>query len=49
MTSPATSEGHVTSTFMMGSSRMGCASTKTFCKPIEAAIWNAMSEESTSW
>jgi hypothetical protein len=22
---------------------------EAFCRPIEAAIWNAMSEESTSW
>ena len=49
MTSPATSAGVVTSTFMIGSSRIGWASMNTFCSPIDAAIWNAMSEESTSW
>ncbi len=49
MMSPAASEGQVTSTFMMGSSRMGWASMNTFWRPSEAAIWNAMSEESTSW
>ena len=49
MTSPAWSDGAVTSTFMTGSSRIGCASMKPFCSPIDAAIWNAMSDESTSW
>ena len=49
MMSPATSAGVVTSTFMIGSSRIGCASMKTFCRPMDAAIWNAMSDESTSW
>ena len=48
MMSPATSAGVVTSTFMIGSSRIGCASMKTFCSPMDAAIWNAMSDESTS-
>ncbi len=48
MTSPAWSAGCVTSTFMIGSGRIGRASMKTFCSPIEAAIWNAMSDESTS-
>ena len=48
MTSPALSEGAVTSMFMIGSSRMGWASMKPFCSPMEAAIWKAMSDESTS-
>jgi len=34
---------------LLGASRHGLASMKPFCKPIEAAIWKAMSEESTSW
>ena len=49
MTSPASSAGAVTSTFMIGSSRNGLASMKPFCRPMDAAIWKAMSEESTSW
>jgi len=49
ITSPAPSGGTFTSTFMTGSSRHGLASMKPFCRPMEAAIWKAMSEESTSW
>ena len=45
----ANSAGVVTSTFITGSSSTGCASMKTFCSPMEAAIWKAMSDESTSW
>ena len=49
MTSPADSAAAETSTSMTGSSRHGLASMKPFCRPIEAAIWKAMSDESTSW
>ncbi len=41
--------GVVTSTFMIGSSRIGPAARLASFQPIEAAILNAISDESTSW
>ena len=49
MTSPIDSSGTVTSRCMIGSSRMGRALASASLKPIEAAILNAISDESTSW
>ena len=49
MTSPMNSSGVSTSTSMIGSSRTGPASRAAAWAPIEPAIWNAISLESTSW
>ena len=49
MTSPIASSGTVTSRSMIGSSRIGRAFASASLKPIDAAILNAISDESTSW
>ncbi len=49
ITSPRHSSGTLTSTFMTGSTGMGIASPIAFLKASEAAILNAISDESTSW
>src|SRR5206468_3622656 len=49
ITSPEYSSGVTTSTFMIGSSSTGLARLKPSLKPIEPAILNAISFESTSW
>ena len=49
MTSPEYSSGVTTSTFMIGSSSTGFARRKPSLKPMEPAILNAISLESTSW
>ena len=49
MTSPMFSSGVVTSTAIIGSMRAGSALRAASLKPIEPAILNAISEESTSW
>src|SRR5256885_12653708 len=48
ITSPEYSSGVTTSTFMIGSSSTGLARLKPSLKPIEPAILNAISFESTS-
>ncbi len=48
MTSPMNSSGMFTSTFITGSSRVGLALRRPSFTPIEPAIWNACSLESTS-
>src|SRR6185312_1663768 len=49
ITSPEYSSGVTTSTFMIGSRRTGFARRKPSLKPMEPAILNAISLESTSW
>src|SRR6185312_16318765 len=49
ITSPEYSSGVTTATFMIGSSSTGLARLKPSLKPIEPAILNAISLESTSW
>ena len=48
ITSPMHSSGTETSMFMIGSSKTGLAFSTAFLNPIDAAILNAISEESTS-
>jgi hypothetical protein len=49
MTSPMKSSGTTTSTSMIGSNSTGLALFKASCIAMLPAIWNAISEESTSW
>ena len=49
MMPPVYSSGVTTSTFMIGSSNTGLALLAPSLKPMEPAILNAISEESTSW
>ena len=49
MTSPMNSSGIVTSTRIIGSSTTGLAFSTASFRDIEAAILNAISDESTSW
>ena len=49
VTSPMNSSGVSTSTCITGSSSTGPASRAAAVAPIEPAIWNAISLESTSW
>ncbi len=47
MMSPTLSSGTLTSTFMMGSSSVGCDFSAAALKPMEPAILKAISDEST--
>ena len=49
MTSPMNCSGIVTSTRIIGSSTTGLAFSTASLMAIEAAILNAISDESTSW
>jgi hypothetical protein len=49
MTSPINSLGTTISIIIIGSKRIGRHSGTPFLNPIEPAILNAISEESTSW
>ena len=49
MTSPMNSSGVITSNSITGSSSTGSARRAASLSPIEPAILNAISDESTSW
>ena len=49
MTSPIASSGTTTSIDMIGSRMIGFALARAALKPSDAAILNAISDESTSW